>query len=98
MIARIMRMVRGFQSQWIRPRINTHVTNTNTKFYGKNITNVNPRNIPREKRVYLQSDVTPGGKIRHVYHSDGLLRWLQRNPTSPFTRRPVAHGGVRRLH
>lgn len=78
----------------------SHTVNGNTKFYGTNFTNVNSRNIPIDKRVYIQKDVGSNGKIKHVYNSDGLERWIQSqgsSATSPLTRRKITMGDIRKL-
>ena len=70
----------------------------NTRYVGTSMNAVDGlRSIPRNKRVYLETDVSPSGRIKHVYNMMGLMQWLRRNPTSPFTRRRVTANGVRRL-
>jgi hypothetical protein len=70
----------------------------NTAFIGRNFSELNAlRNIPVAKRVYLHPDVNNSRQIKQVYHEDGLLQWLRRSQTSPYTRRPVTLDDVRRL-
>jgi hypothetical protein len=85
----------------IRNGNSTHKINRNTSFIGRNFTELSGlRNIPRAKRVYLNPDVTENGRIKHVYHEDGLVGWIssKARATSPFTRRPVTINDVRRLN
>jgi hypothetical protein len=84
----------------IRNGNSAHKINRNTSFIGRNFTELSElRNIPVAKRVYLNPDVTENGKIKHVYHEDGLVGWIssKSRATSPFTRRPVTISDVRRL-
>jgi ankyrin repeat protein len=78
-----------------------HRINTNTTFVNRNFAPVNAlSNIPVNKRVYLDTDVNANGKIKHVYHSDGLVQWIQMRrgqATSPFTRRNITMNNVRTL-
>lgn len=79
----------------------THTVNGNTKYIGTSFTNVNSiRNIPINRRVYIQKDVGSNGTIKHVYNSKGLERWMEyqgSNATSPLTRRKITMNDIRRL-
>jgi hypothetical protein len=82
----------------IRNGNRSHVMTANTAFIGRNFSELNAlRNIPVAKRVYLHPDVNNSRQIKQVYHEDGLLQWLRRSQTSPYTRRPVTLDDVRRL-
>jgi len=76
-------------------------TDANTKAINTNFTEVNNiRNIPVNKRVYLITDVSNTGKIKHIYNVDGLHRWfaeMRGRTTSPFTRRPVHKNEIMQL-
>jgi hypothetical protein len=78
-----------------------YTINNKTQFIGKNFNNLNSiRNIPINKRVYLEPDVNANGKIKHVYNSDGLVQWIKKKrgqATSPFTRRKITMNNVRTL-
>jgi hypothetical protein len=79
----------------------SHHTNANTTYVNREFVPVNGlSNIPVNKRVYIHTDVNSSGSIKHVYHKDGLVGWIQSqggSAPSPFTRRPVTYNDIRML-
>lgn len=47
-------------------------------YYNSSFSNVESRNIPKNKRVYISKDVI-NGKVKQVYNQDGIIDLLLRS-------------------
>jgi len=56
---------------------NVNKNNIST-YYNSNFSNVESRNIPKNKRVYISKDVI-NGKVKQVYNQDGIIKLLLRS-------------------
>ena len=56
---------------------NVNKNNIST-YYNSNFSNVESRNIPKNKRVYISKDVI-NGRVKQVYNQDGIIDLLLRS-------------------
>jgi len=56
---------------------NVNKNNVST-YYNSSFSNVESRNIPKNKRVYISKDVI-NGKVKQVYNQDGIIDLLLRS-------------------
>jgi hypothetical protein len=56
---------------------NVNKNNIST-YYNSNFSNVESRNIPKNKRVYISKDVI-NGSVKQVYNQDGIIELLLRS-------------------
>ena len=69
------------------PNVNKNNIST---YYNSNFDNVESRNINKNKRVYISTDVI-NGRVKQVYNQDGIIEYLLRTKTNEFARRsPVS--------
>ena len=69
------------------PNVNKNNIST---YYNSNFDNVESRNIHKNKRVYISTDVI-NGRVKQVYNQDGIIEYLLRTKTNEFARRsPVS--------
>ena len=57
---------------------NTVNKNNISTYYNSNFSNVESRNIPKNKRVYISKDVI-NGRVKQVYNQDGIIDLLLRS-------------------
>ena len=65
------------------PNVNKNNIST---YYNSNFDNVESRNINKNKRVYISTDVI-NGRVKQVYNQDGIIEYLLRTKTKEFARR-----------
>ena len=57
---------------------NTVNKNNISTYYNSSFSNVESRNIPKNKRVYISKDVI-NGRVKQVYNQDGIIDLLLRS-------------------
>lgn len=57
---------------------NTVNKNNISTYYNSSFSNVESRNIPKNKRVYISKDVI-NGRVKQVYNQDGIINLLLRS-------------------
>ena len=59
--------------------------NNISTYYNSKFNNVNSNIIPKNKRVYISTDVI-NGRVKQVYNQDGIIELLLRTKTKEFAR------------
>ena len=67
-------------------RLPNIIKNNISTYYNSNFDNVESRNINKNKRVYISTDVI-NGRVKQVYNQDGIIEYLLRTKTKEFARR-----------
>ena len=74
------RMVNDIKKMRNMPNLLPNNVNKNniSTYYNSNFSNVESRNIPKNKRVYISKDVI-NGRVKQVYNQDGIIDLLLRS-------------------
>ena len=71
------KMVNDIKKRRNSPPNNVNKNNIST-YYNSSFSNVESRNIPKNKRVYISKDVI-NGRVKQVYNQDGIIDLLLRS-------------------
>lgn len=74
------KMVNDIKKRRNAPNLLPNNVNKNniSTYYNSNFSNVESRNIPKNKRVYISKDVI-NGRVKQVYNQDGIIDLLLRS-------------------
>jgi hypothetical protein len=71
------KMIDDIKKRRNSPPNNVNKNNIST-YYNSSFSNVESRNIPKNKRVYISKDVI-NGRVKQVYNQDGIINLLLRS-------------------
>ena len=83
-----------------RPNLNAKVTT----WMNKSMMGANKNNVPKNRRVFLATNVNKNGNVKTVYNKNGLLNWLttansvgtRATKNSPLTKKPFKTKNIKK--
>lgn len=83
-----------------RPALNNKVTT----WMNKSMMGANKNNVPKNRRVFLGTNVNKNGNVKTVYNKNGLLNWLatansvgtRATKNSPLTKKPFKMKNIKK--